>query len=59
MNALQAQKDQSLIDLFGDLAGILRIDSQENTMKNKTLNEKRLKQIAVNDKHLSEPSVNW
>ena len=51
MNALQAQKDQSLIDLFGDLDWILRIDSQENTMKNKTLNEKRLKQIAVNDKH--------
>ena len=57
MNALQAQKDQSLIDLFGDLAGILRIDSQENTMKNKTLNEKWLRQIAVSDKHLSEPSV--
>ena len=26
-------------------------------MKNMTQNKKRLRQIAVNDKHLSEPSV--
>ena len=53
----QSEKDELYIDLHGDLAGILRIASQENPMKNKSLNEKRLRQIAVNDNFSSEPSV--
>jgi len=46
------------IDLYGNLAGILSIASQENPMKNKSLNEKRLRQIAAAGNHSSEPSVN-
>ena len=45
------------IDLYGDLAGILTIASQENPMDKATGIKKRLRQIAVNDNHLSEPSV--
>jgi hypothetical protein len=53
----RASKDQLSIDLHGDLAGILKIASQENAMKMNPLNEKRLGQIAVNDNYSSEPSV--
>ena len=56
LTPVPAQDDLS-IDLYGDLAGILSIASQENPMKNKSLNEKRLRQIAVNDNFSSEPSV--
>ena len=49
-------QDELAIDLHGDLAGILRIASQENAMKNTGI-KKRLRQIAVNDNYLSEPSV--
>ena len=45
------------IDLYGDLAGILTIASQENPMNKATGIKKRLRQIAANDNHLSEPSV--
>ncbi len=43
------------IDLYGDLAGILRIASQEPSMRKDTGNKKRLR--AVNDNHLPEPSI--
>ena len=49
------QNDLS-IDLYGDLAGILQIASKDNSMNTIGI-KKRLRQIAANDNHLSEPSV--
>ncbi len=45
------------IDLYGSLAGILKIASQENAMNNDISIKKRLRQIAVNDNHSTEPSI--
>jgi len=50
------KKDLS-IDLYGDLAEILSIASKENAMKKTFYKEKRPRQMAVNDNHLPEPSV--
>jgi len=54
------EEDKLSIDLYGSLAGILAIATKENTIKSSTNNsdiKKRFRQIAVNDNHLSEPSV--
>lgn len=45
------------IDLYGDLAGILKIASEDKSMKNMVIQEKRLGKKAVNDNFLSEPSI--
>ena len=45
------------IDLYGDLAGILSIASQENPMNISAGEKKRLRQIATNDNYSSEPSL--
>ncbi len=51
------EQDELAIDLYGSLAGILKIASQENPMNNNTGIKKRLRQIAVNDNYSHEPSV--
>ena len=45
------------IDLYGDLAGILRIASEDKSMKEKGKIEKRLESMTANDNHNFEPSV--
>ncbi len=49
--------DDLSIDLYGDLAGILRIATEDKTMKVKGTIEKRLDIMIVNDNHNIEPSV--
>ncbi len=51
------EQDELAIDLYGSLAGILKIASQENPMNNHTGIKKRLRQIAVNDNYSTEPSI--
>ena len=55
LTPVETQEDLS-IDLYGDLAGILRVASKENAMKNMSL-EKQLRQLAVNDNNQPEPSI--
>ena len=50
-------EDELSIDLYGDLAGILRIATEDKTMKDKGKIEKRLEAMAVNDNDNFEPSV--
>ena len=50
-------EDELSLDLHGDLAGILRIASENKSMKVKGNIEKRLEAIAVNDNDNFEPSV--
>lgn len=50
-------EDELSIDLHGDLAGILRIASEDKSMKDKGKIEKRLEVMAVNDNDNFEPSV--
>ncbi len=45
------------IDLYGSLAGILKIASEDKSMKNKAVNKKRLAGLVANDNYSSEPSV--
>ena len=45
------------IDLYGDLAGILRIATEDKKMKDKGNIEKRLARLVANDNYSSEPSV--
>lgn len=45
------------IDLYGDLAGNLRIATEDKTMKVKGTIEKRLDNMIVNNNHNIEPSV--
>lgn len=44
-------------DLHGDLAGILRIATEDKTMKAKGTIEKQLDNVIVNNNHITEPSV--
>ena len=50
-------EDELSIDLYGDLAGILRIATEDKAMKDKGKIEKRLEAMAVNDNDNFEPSV--
>ena len=45
------------IDLYGDLAGILKIATEEKSMKMTSLKTKRLEKGAANDNTIFEPSV--
>ena len=45
------------IDLYGDLAGILKIASEEKAMKEMSLKTRKLEKKAVNDNFLFEPSI--
>lgn len=53
----QSVEDDLSIDLYGDLAGILRIASEDKSMKEKGKIEKRLESMTANDNHNFEPSV--
>ena len=50
-------EDELSIDLYGDLAGILKIATEDKAMKDKGKIEKRLEAMAVNDNDNFEPSV--
>ncbi len=50
-------QDELSLDLYGDLAGILKIASEDKSMKAKGKIEKRLETMAVNDNDNFEPSV--
>ncbi len=50
-------QDNLSIDLYGDLAGILRIANEDKSMKKEKHIIKRLKNKIVNDNHILEPSV--
>lgn len=52
-------EDDLSIDLYGDLAGILRIASEDKSMKGKGKIEKPLESMTANDNHNFKPSVNW
>ena len=45
------------IDLHGDLAGILKIASEDKSMKNLRLETRKLERKAINDNFLFEPSI--
>ncbi len=45
------------IDLYGDLAGILKIASEDKFMKNKAQKPRRLVKKYANDNFLYEPSI--
>ena len=45
------------IDLYGNLAGILKIASKGDSMKNLAQKSKRLDKKAINDNFLTEPSI--
>ena len=51
------REDELSIDLHGDLAGILRIATEDKAMRDKVKIEKRLEAMAVNDNDNFEPSV--
>ncbi len=56
------EADEPSIDLYGSLAGILKIASKGASMSNNNSNnntgiKKRLRQIAVNDNYSTEPSI--
>ncbi len=51
------EADEPSIDLYGSLAGILKIASKGASMNNNTPIKKRLRQIAVNDNYSTEPSI--
>ena len=46
-----------VIDLYGSLAGILKIATEDKSIKNRSINEKRLAGLVANDNYSSEPSV--
>ena len=50
-------RNELSIDLYGDLAGILNIASEEKTMKNCTQKSKRPETCVANDNNSFEPSV--
>lgn len=50
-------KSEMVIDLYGSLAGILKIATEDKSMKNRSINEKRLAGLVANDNYSSEPSV--
>ncbi|MCF6246624.1 MAG: hypothetical protein L3J69_04600 [Desulfobacula sp.] len=45
------------IDLYGNLAGILKIASEDKFMKNMTQKTKRIEKKVANDNFIFEPSV--
>ena len=45
------------IDLYGDLAGILKIALEDTAMKNMMLETRKLEKKAINDNCLFEPSI--
>ncbi|MBT2970532.1 MAG: recombinase family protein [Candidatus Thiodiazotropha sp. (ex Ctena orbiculata)] len=53
----RADRDDLSIDLYGDLAGILKISMRNKPMKFKGNKEKRLEPMTANDNHNFEPSV--
>ncbi len=50
-------RDDLAIDLYGDLAGILRIATEDKKIKDKGNSEKRLARLVANDNYSGEPSV--
>jgi len=56
---LTPKEDRSelAIDLYGSLAGILKIASEDKSMKNRAINKKRLAGLVANDNYSNEPSV--
>ncbi len=45
------------IDLYGDLAGILKIASEDKATKQRNLETRKLEKKAINDNFLFEPSI--
>ncbi len=50
-------EEELSIDLYGDLAGILRIATDDKSTKYKSRKEKRLASLIANNNYSSEPSV--